>query len=102
MAAPMPMSRPVELLDPPAESPAAEESAAGGVVGSGVGRAKGLTGATRSVNAPTVPSLYVVKNSSASPSRSGSSVMGMTAPWSLCQTQLFRCALATSGSSMTE
>ena len=63
---------------------------------------KGLTGATRSVNAPTVPSLYVVKNSSASPSRSGSSVMGMTVPCLDCQTQPLLCALATSGSSMTE
>ena len=70
MAAPMPMSRPVEEDLPGSDrSPdaAAEAPVDGSVVGSGVGRVKGLTGATRSVNAPTVPCLYVVKDSSASP-----------------------------------
>ena len=57
MAAPMPMSRPVEEDLPVSDlSPdaAAEAPVVGSVVGAGV-MVKGLTGATRSVKGPTVP-----------------------------------------------
>ena len=63
MAAPMPMSRPVEEDSPHWDwSPdaAAEGPVAGSVAGAGV-MVKGLTGATRSVKGPTVPASLPVK-----------------------------------------
>ena len=57
MAAPMPMSRPVEEDSPLWDwslGVAAEAPVAGSVAGAGV-MVKGLTGATRSVKGPTVP-----------------------------------------------
>ena len=82
MAAPMPMSRPVEEDSPGSDwSPdaAAEVSVAGSELGAGV-IVKGLTGATRSVKGPMVPFALVVKKGSMSPTMRGSSVVGIVAP----------------------
>ena len=92
MAAPIPMSRPVDECSLGSDwSPdaAAEEATpvAGSVVGAGV-IVKGLTGGFSSVKGPTVPASLVKKESSASPSTKGSSVVGIVAPLSLIHWQV--------------
>ena len=83
MAAPIPMSKPVEEDSPVSDwslDVAAEEASpvAGSVDGAGV-IVKGLMGGFSSVKGPTVPSWRVKKESSTSPSTKGSSVVGIVA-----------------------